>query len=204
MGLNGQKRYYVPVSGFSSHAVLEKKEAIDGTSNAVHHGRLTVGNVSTTRVLLFNTPMLPDLVKVDFNALSRWFEEDTPIYCHPKDPYKRIDILPSTRSIRIALEGVTLAASSSPLLLLETSLRTRYYLPPTSVEWEYLRPSDTVTLCPYKGRAEYYHVEVKGRVYRDLVWYYRYPTSESALVAGYMCFYNESVDVWINGELEVR
>lgn len=197
-------QYYIPVAGFTSDCVLEKMEAIDGTNHAAHHARLTVANVSTTRVLLFNTPSLPDLVKVDFNALSCWFEEETPIYCHPKDPYKRIDILPSTRTIRIALEGVALAATSSPLLLLETTLRTRYYLPPTSVKWEHLRPSETVTLCPYKGRAEYYHVEVNGRVYQDLVWYYRYPTSESALVAGYLCFYNERVDVWVDGEVEAR
>lgn len=93
-------------------------EAVAGTNNAAHHGRLTVGHVSTTLVILFNTPTLPDLVKVEFSALDHWFEEDTPIYCHPKDPYKRIDILSSTRNVRIALEGVTLAESTSPLLLL--------------------------------------------------------------------------------------
>lgn len=179
-------------------------EAVAGTNNAAHHGRLTVGHVSTTLVILFNTPTLPDLVKVEFSALNHWFEEETPIYCHPKDPYKRIDILSSTRNVRIALEGVTLAESTSPLLLLETTLPTRYYVPPTSVQWAYLRPSETVTLCPYKGQAEYYHVEVKGRVYRDLVWYYRYPTSESALIAGNLCFYNEFVDIWVDGKLEAR
>jgi uncharacterized protein (DUF427 family) len=143
-------------------------------------------------------------VKVDFGAIDQWFEEDMPIYCHPKDPYKRIDILPSTRGVKIALDGVTLAESSNALFLLETTLRTRHYLPPTSVNWEHLTPSDTATLCPYKGRAEYYHVNVNGRQYKDLVWYYRYPTSESAPVAGYLCFYNEMVDVWVDGVKETR
>jgi uncharacterized protein (DUF427 family) len=143
-------------------------------------------------------------VKVDFRAIDQWFEEDTPIYCHPKDPYKRIDILPSTRSVKIALDGVTLAESSNALFLLETTLRTRHYLPPTTVKWEYLTPSDTATLCPYKGRAEYYHVSVNGRQYKDIVWYYRYPTSESAPIAGYLCFYNEMVDVWVDGVKESR
>jgi uncharacterized protein (DUF427 family) len=143
-------------------------------------------------------------VKVDFRAMDQWFEEDTPIYCHPKDPYKRIDILPSTRSVKIALDSVTLAESSNALFLLETTLRTRHYLPPTSVKWEYLTPSDIATLCPYKGRAEYYHVNVNGRQYKNFVWYYRYPTSESAPIAGYLCFYNEMVDVWVDGVKETR
>ncbi|KAI8943064.1 hypothetical protein NX059_001100 [Plenodomus lindquistii] len=197
-------QYYIPLSDFTPNAKLEKLSPIDGTSSAAHLGRLTVGNLHTTRVIILNTPILTNLVKIDFNAITQWFEEDVPIYCHPKDPYKRIDILPSTRHIKISLNGVTLAETSSPLLLLETTLRTRYYVPPTSVNWGVLTPSGTTTLCPYKGRAEYYHVEVEGRVYRDLVWYYRYPTSESAPVAGYLCFYNEFVDVFVDGVKEVR
>lgn len=136
--------------------------------------------------------------------MDQWLEEDTRIYCHPKDPYKRIDILPSSRSIKVALDGVTLAETSSALFLLETTLRTRYYVPPTSVKWEYLTPSNTRTLCPYKGQAEYYHVNVNGGTYNNLVWYYRYPIPESALIAGYLCFYNEAVDVWVDGVKEVR
>lgn len=136
--------------------------------------------------------------------MDQWFEEDVPIYGHPKDPYKRIDILHSTRTVKVGIDGVTLAESSSPLFLLETTLRTRHYLPPTSVNWECLKPSETQTRCPYKGLANYYHVVVNGKEYRDLVWYYRYPTSESMPIAGYMCFYNEKVDVWLDGKKEER
>ena len=164
-------------------------------------GTLTVSDLATKRVLIFKNA-LHDLIKFDFHALDQWFEEDVPVYGHPKDPYKRIDILHSTRNIKVSIDGVTLADSSAPLFLLETTLRTRHYLPPTSVSWEFLRPSESMTLCPYKGRAEYYHAVVKGKVYRDVVWYYRYPTSESAPIAGYMCFYNERVDVWVDGVKE--
>jgi len=136
--------------------------------------------------------------------MDQWFEEDTPIYQHPKDPYKRIDILPSSRSIKVALDGTTLAETSNPLILLETSLRPRYYLPPTCVNWEVLRKSSTETYCPYKGKAGYWDVEVGGKVSKDLVWFYQYPTAESALVAGHLCFYNEKVDVWVDGEKEKR
>ncbi|KAF1849541.1 DUF427-domain-containing protein [Cucurbitaria berberidis CBS 394.84] len=197
-------QYYVPISSFSPDASLSKTSPIDGTNGGAHLGRLNVGNRSTNRVLIFNTKTLQDLVKVEFGAVDQWFEEDVPIYCHPKDPYKRIDILQSTRNIKIALDGIPLAESSSPLLLLETTLRTRYYLPPTSVNWQHLTPSDTETLCPYKGRANYYHVKLDGKEYRDLVWYYRYPTTESAPIAGYVCFYNEKVDVWVDDVKEAR
>ncbi len=143
-------------------------------------------------------------MKVEFGALDQWFEEDVPIYCHPKDPYKRIDIVSSARNLKVEVDGVTLAETSKPLHLLETTLRTRYYLPPTSIKWEYLSPSNLTTLCPYKGQAEYYHVTVNGKKYENLVWYYRYPTMESAQVAGHLCFYNEYVDTWVDGVKEKR
>ena len=88
------------------------------------------------------------------------------------------------------------------MFLLETSLPTRYYLPPTSVKWEYLKDSSTETLCPYKGKANYYNVVIDGKEYADLVWFYRYPTSESAPVAGHLCFYNEKVDLSVDGVQE--
>lgn len=198
-------RYYVPISSFATSGVnLSKTTPVNGTNGAAHLGRLTVGSRSTDRVLIFNTRALKDLVKVEFRELDQWFEEEVPIYVHPKDPYKRIDVLHSARSVKIALDGFTLAESSSPLFLLETTLRTRFYIPPTSVNWQYLTPSDTETSCPYKGRANYYHVNLDGKVYRDLVWYYQYPTIESAPIAGYLCFYNEKVDVWVDGLRETR
>jgi uncharacterized protein (DUF427 family) len=155
-------------------------------------------------LIIFNTSVLPNLVKVDFRAIDQWFEEDVPIYCHPKDPYKRIDILQSTRSVKVGIDGITLAETCNPLFLLETTLRTRYYLPPTCIRWEYLVPSETESLCPYKGKANYYHVKINKKVYRDMVWFYRYPTTESAPVAGHLCFYNELVDIWVDGEKEER
>lgn len=195
-------QFYVPVSSFTPDAKITKTSAVDGTNGAAHLGRLSVGDKSTERVLMFNSGSLKDLVKVEFKEMDQWFEEDVPIYQHPKDPHKRIDILNSTRPVKVALDGVTLAESPSPLFLLETSLRTRYYLPPTSVKWEYLSKSDTETYCPYKGRANYYNVTVNGKEHKDLVWYYGYPTAESAPIAGHVCFYNEKVNIWVDGVME--
>ena len=69
----------------------------------MHFATLSVGGKRTERVLVFNTKELKDLVKIDFASMDQWFEEDVPIYQHPKDPYKRIDILASTRSVKVAL-----------------------------------------------------------------------------------------------------
>ena len=65
--------------------------------------------------------------------IDTWFEEDTPIYQHPKDPYKRIDILPSSRKISIKIDGLLIAESTTNMFLFETMLRPRYYMPKTSV-----------------------------------------------------------------------
>lgn len=86
--------------------------------------------------------------------------------------------------------------------LLETGLPTRYYMPLPSVDQSKLRKSETITKCPYKGEAEYYDVVVDGQVKKDLVWYYRLPTSECAAVAGLVCFYNEKVEIVLDGEVQ--
>jgi uncharacterized protein (DUF427 family) len=133
--------------------------------------------------------------------LDQWLEEDTPIFVHPKDPYKRIDILHCSRRLRISINNTVIAESPFCMQLYETGLRTRYYIPLTAIHNEILRPSKTTTQCPYKGEAEYYDVVVGGEVYKDIVWYYTRPTVECSTIAGLCCFYNEKVDMMIqNGD----
>src|SRR5919109_3130248 len=95
---------------------------------------------------------LRDLIRFDWNAMDGWFEEDEEVFVHPRDPYKRVDILPSSRHVRVEVDGVTVAESASPRLLFETGLPVRWYLPKPHVRLDLLVPSDTVTHCPYKGR----------------------------------------------------
>jgi uncharacterized protein (DUF427 family) len=140
----------------------------------------------------------------DAKVLDRWLEEDVPIYVHPKDPYKRIDILQSLRPIEIRVLGKTVARSPWSMHLFETSLPTRYYLPAASVDQLVLRKSSLATHCPYKGDAEYYNIVVGDKEAKEVVWYYRLPTQESAAVAGLLCFYNEKVDILVDGELQPR
>ncbi|HEV2348074.1 MAG TPA: DUF427 domain-containing protein [Actinocrinis sp.] len=148
--------------------------------------------------------VLQGLVRVDFDAMSEWFEEDEPIYVHPRDPHTRIDILTSSRHIRVEIDGVTVADSHQPRILFETGLRPRYYLPLTDVRMDLLRPSETQTHCPYKGTASYYSVDTGTAVHEDVVWYYRTPLAESQKIAGLAAFWNEKLDIYVDGVLEDR
>lgn len=164
---------------------------------------------ATDRVIAFENDqriagVLAGLVRLEFNSMDQWFEEDTPIYVHPKDPFKRIDVLPSSRKIVIKLDGHVLASASHAYHLHETGLPTRYYLPFPSLVSTVLRKSDLTTKCPYKGDAEYFHVVLNGKEYKNLVWYYRIPTAESAPIAGSPCFFNEKVDIEIDGVAQER
>jgi uncharacterized protein (DUF427 family) len=143
-------------------------------------------------------------VRLEWNAMDEWMEEDEPVYTHPRDPYSRVDILASGRRVRVELDGVTLAESHSPRILFETGLPPRYYLPISDLRMDLLRPSQTSTHCPYKGTAGYWTLEVNGKRYEDYVWIYRTPLPESQKVAGLACFYNERVDLYVDGVLQER
>ena len=147
---------------------------------------------------------LRDLVRIDWPAMDEWLEEDEPVYTHPRDPYKRVDILASSRHVRVEVDGVTVADSVRPHILYETGLPPRYYLPLPDVRTELLTPSDTRSHCPYKGTAGYWSVDAGSGVRPDLVWIYRTPLPESQKVAGLACFYNEKVDLYVDGELQSR
>ena len=147
---------------------------------------------------------LRGLVRLDWAAMSEWFEEDEPVYTHPRDPYSRVDILASTRHVRVEIDGVTVADSSQPRILFETRLPPRCYLPLTDLRMDVLRPSDTQTHCPYKGTATYWSVDTGQAVHTDAVWIYRTPLPESQKIAGLACFYDEKTDVYLDGELQQR
>jgi uncharacterized protein (DUF427 family) len=147
---------------------------------------------------------LRDLVRLDWAAMSQWFEEDEPVYTHPRDPYSRVDILASSRHVRVVVNGVTVAESRQPRILFETGLPPRYYLPLTDLRMDLLRPSEKESQCPYKGTATYWSLDVDGNVLDDFVWTYRSPFPESQKIAGLACFYNEKVDLYVDGQLQER
>jgi uncharacterized protein (DUF427 family) len=141
---------------------------------------------------------LRETVHLEWPAMTEWLEEDEPVYVHPRDPYTRIDILASSRHVRVELDGVTLAESGKPTILFETGLPPRYYLPRSDVRLDLLRPTEHRTGCPYKGTASYWTVEINGKRYENLVWTYRTPLPESQKIAGLLCFYTERVDLYLD------
>jgi uncharacterized protein (DUF427 family) len=147
---------------------------------------------------------LRDLVKFDFDAMDAWFEEDEEIYTHPRNPYTRVDVLASSRHIRVEIDGVTVAESTNARLLFETGLPTRYYLPKTAVRHDLLVPSESQSHCPYKGTASYYSATIDGQTHADIAWYYNTPLPESQKVAGLVAFYDEKVDTFVDGIKQPR
>lgn len=147
---------------------------------------------------------LRGLVRLDWAAADEWLEEDEPVYVHPRDPYTRVDVLASSRHVRIELDGETVAESRQPRVLFETGLPPRYYLPLLDLRQDLLRASDRVTSCPYKGHAGYFSVETATRLHRDVAWIYRTPLPESQKIAGLVAFFDERVDTWVDGVLQER
>ena len=141
---------------------------------------------------------LRGLIRLDWNAMSEWMEEDEPVYHHARDPYHRVDILGSSRHVRVEVDGVTVADSRQPRILFETGLPPRYYLPLSDIRTDLLRPSDTQSRCPYKGTASYWSVDTGKALHPDVVWIYRTPLPESQKVAGLAAFFDEQVDVFID------
>ncbi|HLH64870.1 MAG TPA: DUF427 domain-containing protein [Solirubrobacteraceae bacterium] len=141
------------------------------------------------------------LIAFRFEAMGRWLEEDEQIEGHPRDPYHRIDVLRTDRHIRVLLDGVLLADTRRALALFESNLPARWYMPRADVLVE-LRPSATVTHCPYKGTASYWSVDHPAG--DDLVWCYERPLPEVGRIAGMVCFYSERVDLELDGELQPR
>lgn len=151
-----------------------------------------------------NGPEISDLIALDWNKMDYWFEEDEEVFVHPRDPYHRIDVVESSRHVEVSVNGVKVADSHRPRLLFETGLPTRYYLPKDDVRLDLLERTDTHTSCPYKGTADYWSVRTENGLVEDIVWGYDTPIPETPKIAGLVCFYNEKVDMVIDGVPQER
>jgi uncharacterized protein (DUF427 family) len=145
-------------------------------------------------------PDLADYVLLDFAGFDAWYEEDEPNVAHPRDPFHRVDVLHSSRHVRIERDDTVLAESTMPSLLFEPPLPVRYYFAPDDVRTELLVPSDHVTYCAYKGRASYWSLAGEP----DLAWCYREPLRDASEVIGRIAFFNERVDVVVDGVRQER
>ncbi|THG29888.1 DUF427 domain-containing protein [Naasia lichenicola] len=140
-------------------------------------------------------PELAGYVVLDWTVFDEWREEDQIVITHPHDPFQRIDCLLSDRQLNVSLEGVVLADTRRAVLLLETHLPQRWYIPRDDVRMDLLTPSQTVSSCAYKGVANYWTVSVGERTVVDAAWSYENPLHDGEPVRGYLCFYDDRVDV---------
>jgi uncharacterized protein (DUF427 family) len=138
----------------------------------------------------------------DWPQMDKWMEEDEELYKHARDPFKRVDALPSKRHVRVVIAGRTVADTRRPHLVFETNHPVRYYIPQEDVRMEMLSPSATTSRCPYKGLASYWSVNVAGETFPDLVWGYLEPIPEIPKIKGLVCFFHErGCDIYVDGEL---
>lgn len=133
-------------------------------------------------------------------GLDHWYEEDEEIFIHPRDPHKRVDAIPSSRHVKIEIDGTLVADTHRPVLLFETGLPTRYYIPREDVRLDLLEPTDHNTGCPYKGTAEYWSWQGGPGVPSNIVWSYAEPLPAVAVIKGLLALYNEAVDIIVDGE----
>jgi uncharacterized protein (DUF427 family) len=139
---------------------------------------------------------IADHVAFDWSAMDAWFEEEQEVFVHARDPHKRVDVLESSRHVVVSIDGQVVADTHHPRLLFETGLPTRYYIPPEDVRMDLLRPSEKHTRCPYKGEASYWSTETED----DVVWFYPEPIPEQPKLKGLLAFFNERVDIEVDGE----
>lgn len=149
-------------------------------------------------------PQLADYVAFYWDSADAWYEEDDEVFKHPRDPYHRVDVLNSSRHVQVRIGEQIVADSSRPRLLFETGLPVRYYLPKLDVRQDLLVPSATRTRCPYKGEAAYWSVEVAGTRMPDIAWGYPAPVPEAPKIENLVAFFNEKVDILVDGVLQER
>ena len=197
-------QYYIPLADVDPAVLIDERHCERLDRGTAHRHGLLVGDTYRRDVArVYGADAiegLVDTVRFEWTAMDAWYEEDEQIFVHPRNPYTRVDAVRSSRAVRVELDGVVLAESSASVLVFETGLPTRYYLPRTHVNVEYLHAAHTVTECPYKGKTSaYWSVQVNGATYEDLAWSYDFPTLQLSPVKGMIAFYNEKVDHVLDG-----
>ncbi|WP_329571360.1 DUF427 domain-containing protein [Kitasatospora sp. NBC_01266] len=197
-------QYYIPLADVRADLLVPGDGTEQSSRGAVERYGLRVGDTHRPGAVsvLRESPIagLGDTARFDWGALDAWYEEDEQVFVHPRNPYVRVDALRSTRTVRVERDGTVLAESSSPVLVFETGLPTRFYLNRTEVDFSRLVPSDTVTACPYKGTTTgYWSARIGERLHPDLAWCYDFPTHQLTPIAGLVAFYNERVDLFLDG-----
>jgi uncharacterized protein (DUF427 family) len=149
-------------------------------------------------------PRLGEFIAFYWAAMEEWLEEDERAIGHARDPYHRIDVLDTSRHVKVSIAGEVIAETRRARVLFETGLPPRWYMPAADVRQDALVPSDRRTVCAYKGFASYWSVRAGGAVEKDVIWYYPEPRHDALRVKDYFCFFNERVDIELDGEQQER
>jgi uncharacterized protein (DUF427 family) len=203
--------YYFPIEDVSQDLL----EASDKHTHCPRKGdasyqSIRVGDeVAKNAVWRYTEPLeeCPDIsghVAFYWDKLDSWWEEDDQVFRHARDPYHRVDVLRSSRHVTVELDGVTVAETRRPLLLVETGLPPRWYIPRADVRFDLLTPTDTTTTCPYKGNASYFSVRIGDTEHRNIAWSYVTPIPECPKIEQAVCFFNERADLTVDGERQER
>jgi len=200
-------QYYIPLQDVDARLLVDEghdHHLKRGTARSF--GLRAGGEERPGSVRVFGADALSGVAhtaRFDWAALDAWYEEDEQVFVHPRNPYVRVDALRSHRHVRVELGGRLLADTSTPILLFETGLPTRYYIDRTDVAFHALSHSETRTACPYKGvTSDYWSLRVDGNTPKecpDIGWSYSFPTRQSLPIAGLVAFYNEKVDIELDG-----
>ena len=199
-------QYYIPVEDVDERFLVDEHHEQRLRQGAARRHGLRAGGVDRPgTVRVFGDEAIDRVAgtaRFDWDALDAWYEEDEQVFVHPRNPYVRVDALRSHRHVRASLEGITLAESARPVLVFETGLPTRYYFDRTDV--------DSVTSCrppprrpAVQGRTSAYWSVRTGDDVRDgdqdLAWAYDFPTRQLLPIAGLVAFYNEKIDIDVDG-----
>jgi len=139
---------------------------------------------------------------VYWDRMDAWYDEDEEIAGHLRDPYHRVDVRQASRHVRVLARGEAIAETRRPQVLSETGLPNRLYIPPIDVRAELLSGSAKTTVCPYKGTASYWAVELDGKTLEDVAFSYPDPLSDCPQIAGHLSFDHEELSVEVDGRVE--
>jgi uncharacterized protein (DUF427 family) len=203
-------QYYVPRDDVDPDVLVDEGVRHRGRRGTVQVHGLRVGAEQRPGAaqVVVDSPLagVTGTVRFDWGALDAWYEEDEEVFVHPRNPYVRVDAVRSSRHVQVRLGDTVLGESSSPVLVFETGLPTRYYLPAADLRHDRLiRSTDTETACPYKGTTSYYLSARRGDeagddILADVAWCYSFPTAAVAPIAGLVAFYQDKVDVLVDGQ----
>jgi len=132
-----------------------------------------------------------------WDKLDAWYDEDEQVFGHLRDPFHRVDVRPTSRRVTVSGNGEPLAESGRAMVLSETGLPNRIYIPLEDVREGLLEPSDTHTHCSYKGEASYWSVNAGERRLEDAVFGYPEPFDDAIRIGGFVCFLHDDVETSI-------